>query len=133
MSNPRLPTLKPRLQTPSTNRVAVLQPGSWRSDKQGSTARGYGYAWQKARAGHLRNHPFCVFCMRDAGIVAATIEGVIIECATRGIAAPYASVVDHMDPHRGDMKVFWDASRWQSLCSNHHSAEKQRIESRRRE
>ncbi|WP_267849512.1 HNH endonuclease [Robbsia betulipollinis] len=66
--------------------------------------------------------------MRDAGIVATTIEGVIIECATRGIAAPYGSVVDHMDPHRGDMKVFWDTTRWQSLCFHHHSAEKQRQE-----
>lgn len=128
-SKARLATLKPRLQQ-ARGRIAVMQPSSWRTDKQSSTQRGYGYAWQKARGGHLRNHPFCVFCLRDAGVAATSIEGVILECATRNVAVPYASVVDHMDPHRGDMTLFWDTSRWQSLCAHHHSAEKQRQESR---
>jgi 5-methylcytosine-specific restriction enzyme A len=127
MSKVRLQTLRARLQ-PAVSRVAVMQPGSWRTDKQSSTARGYGYAWQQARAGHLRNQPFCVFCLRDAGIVATSIEDVILECAARRVPVPYASVVDHMDPHRGDMKLFWDTRRWQSLCAHHHSAEKQRLE-----
>ena len=108
--------------------MSVMQPGSWRTDKQSSTQRGYGYAWQKARAGHLRSHPFCVFCLRDAGITATSIEDVILECADRSIAVPYASVVDHSVPHRGDMMLFWDKALWQSLCSTHHSGEKQRQE-----
>jgi 5-methylcytosine-specific restriction protein A len=124
---PKLTTLKPRLTT-AAPRTAVMQPGSWRMDKTSSTQRGYGYKWQQARAGFLASHPFCVFCLRDAGIKATTIEGVIIECAEKRVALPCASVVDHMDPHRGDMALFWDKSRWQSLCATHHSGEKQRQE-----
>jgi 5-methylcytosine-specific restriction protein A len=25
-------------------------------------------------------------------------------------------VVDHIVPHRGDKKLFWDSSNWQALC-----------------
>lgn len=128
MSRPKLQTLKPRLGQ-AISRVATMQPGSWRTDKQTSTQRGYGYKWQQARAGYLAKHPFCVFCLRDAGIRATTIECVIIECAEKRVALPYASVVDHVDPHRGDMALFWDKTRWQSLCATHHSGEKQRQES----
>ena len=31
-----------------------------------------------------------------------------------------ATVVDHIIPHRGDMKLFWDESNWQPLCKEHH-------------
>ena len=31
-----------------------------------------------------------------------------------------ASVVDHIIPHRGDAKLFWDESNWQSLCKSCH-------------
>jgi 5-methylcytosine-specific restriction protein A len=29
-------------------------------------------------------------------------------------------VVDHIVPHRGDLTVFWDRSRWQALCASCH-------------
>ena len=32
-----------------------------------------------------------------------------------------ATVVDHIIPHRGDMKLFWDKSNWQPLCEHHHN------------
>ena len=31
-----------------------------------------------------------------------------------------ATVVDHIQPHRGDPKLFWDQSNWQSLCKRCH-------------
>lgn len=31
-----------------------------------------------------------------------------------------ATVVDHIIPHRGDNKLFWDKSNWQSLCKRCH-------------
>ena len=31
-----------------------------------------------------------------------------------------ATVVDHVVPHRGDIKLFWDRDNWQSLCKEHH-------------
>ena len=32
-----------------------------------------------------------------------------------------ATVVDHIIPHRGDMKLFWDESNWQALCESCHN------------
>lgn len=62
-----------------------------------SSARGYGRAWQKARKAYLAAHPLCVQCKRDGLLTAAR-------------------VVDHIVPHRGDMRLFWDQSNWQALC-----------------
>lgn len=31
-----------------------------------------------------------------------------------------ATVVDHIVPHRGDQKLFWDESNWQPLCKPCH-------------
>jgi 5-methylcytosine-specific restriction endonuclease McrA len=36
-----------------------------------------------------------------------------------------ASVVDHREPHKGDVAKFWDQSGWQSLCAKCHNAAKQ--------
>ena len=91
------------------SRLPVMQPGSWRTDKQTSAQRGYGYAWQQARAEHLRAHPLCVMCGKEGRVTAAT-------------------VVDHCIPHRGDSVLFWNRANWQSLCATHHSGEKQAME-----
>lgn len=104
-----LPTLKPRVPTLSTNRVAVMQPGSWRTSDMTSAQRGYGHKWRKAREAYLREHPLCVMCQADGHVTAAT-------------------VVDHIVPHRGDQALFWRRSNWQSLCAMHHSRDKQREE-----
>ncbi|NDZ12055.1 HNH endonuclease [Variovorax sp. WS11] len=112
----KLTTLKPRLGSLSTNRVATLKsadPDSWRAGKT-STQRGYGYKWQQAREGWLKAHPLCVMCEElDDRVTVAT-------------------VVDHIVPFRGDMTLFWDRNNWQSLCAHHHSAHKQRIEAAER-
>jgi 5-methylcytosine-specific restriction endonuclease McrA len=124
----RLQTLKSRLGS-APSRLATIQSGSWRTDKQSSTARGYGYKWQQARAGYLVLHPFCAYCLREASIsYAQDAVAIGLQCARAGIGLPYAQVVDHVTPHRGDMKLFWDSSNWQSLCSPHHSRDKQREE-----
>lgn len=111
MSKPRLQTLKPVLNYLNTNRVATVQiSDGWRAGKQGSTARGYGYQWQQARARHLRGQPLCVMCLAAGRVEPAT-------------------VVDHITPHRGDQSLFWNEANWQSLCDHHHSSDKQRDES----
>lgn len=71
--------------------------------RESSTSRGYGYKWQQARAGWLAKHPLCVQCQA---------RGLVVE----------ATDVDHIVPHKGDMTVFWDRSKWQSLCASCHSA-----------
>lgn len=60
--------------------------------------RGYDSRWQAARTDYLKAHPTCAEC-----------------------SAP-ATVVDHVAPHRGDQRLFWDRSNWQPLCASHHSA-----------
>ena len=104
-----LPTLKPRLATLSTNRVAVMQPGSWRTSGMTSAKRGYGHKWRAARLAYLREHPLCVMCQANGHVTAAT-------------------VVDHIVPHRGEQALFLRRSNWQSLCAMHHSRDKQREE-----
>ncbi|RZS80644.1 HNH endonuclease [Pigmentiphaga kullae] len=123
----KLKALRSSLGTLSP-RLASLPSGSWRTSSQSSTQRGYDYRWQKARAEHLRLHPHCVYCLRDAGIQASDPAGVVIECAERGVPVPCGNVVDHKIPHRGDKALFWDRSNWQTLCSTHHSGAKQREE-----
>ena len=67
----------------------------------GAEERGYNAAWRKARGQYLRQHPLCVECQREGRLTPAT-------------------VVDHIIPHRGDRKLFWDTGNWQGLCKYHH-------------
>lgn len=87
----------------------VTRSASWRNDKTSSTARGYGYDWQQARAEHLAANPLCVICQRKGRVRQATH-------------------VDHIKPHNGDPVIFWDRTNWQSLCAHCHNAIKQRME-----
>ena len=41
------------------------------------------------------------------------------ECAAKGVRT-YATVVDHIRPHRGSMALFTDPSNLQSLCKSCH-------------
>lgn len=62
-----------------------------------SGERGYGSRWAKARLVYLRQHPLCVRCLAGGRV-------------TPGM------VVDHIVAHRGDERLFWDQSNWQTLC-----------------
>lgn len=72
-----------------------------REDRPSAASRGYGRRWQKARVGFLSRHPFCAECGRRSKKTLAT-------------------VVDHVIPHRGDPKLFWDHDNWQPLCTRCH-------------
>ena len=37
-------------------------------------------------------------------------------------------LVDHIEPHKGDMALFWDQDNWQSGCQWHHDVVKKRLE-----
>ena len=67
----------------------------------GASARGYDSRWQKARKSFLQKHPLCVECYKAGKLTPAT-------------------VVDHIIPHRGDQKLFWDENNWQALCKECH-------------
>lgn len=70
--------------------------------RENAASRGYGSQWRTARARFLRSHPLCAECMKHGNLTPAT-------------------VVDHIIPHRGDMKLFWDESNWQALCESCHN------------
>jgi 5-methylcytosine-specific restriction enzyme A len=75
-----------------------------------ASARGYGGKWREAREGFLAAHPMCNW---------------------PGCVSP-ATHVDHIVPHKGDMKLFWKRSNWQGLCALHHNSHKQSMEKRGR-
>ncbi|MFT6535436.1 MAG: 5-methylcytosine-specific restriction endonuclease McrA [Loktanella salsilacus] len=76
------------------------------ANRLSASARGYNAAWRKARLEWLTMFP---------------------ACAHPGCNAQ-ATTVDHIIPHRGDQGKFWDKTNWQSLCTHHHNAHKQRTE-----
>ena len=71
-----------------------------------ATARGYNQEWRRESKAYLAINP---------------------RCQHPGCNA-YATVVDHVIPHRGDMRLFWDKRNWQGLCQHHHNSAKQRLE-----
>ena len=66
-----------------------------------ASERGYGAKWQRERRKFLDSNPFCVKCYEEGHLTKAT-------------------VVDHIKPHRGDQKLFWDRGNWQALCKRCH-------------
>jgi len=74
----------------------------------------YGRRWRKLRRKIIaRDLCRCRFC------------GVIV---SSGRSSPNAAEVDHIIPHRGDEKLFWDETNLQTLCKNCHGMVKQRRE-----
>lgn len=69
-------------------------------------ARGYDREWDIARADYLTRNPLCRRCQ-----------------------AP-ATVVDHIQPHKGNKRLFWNPANWQPLCVPCHSRAKQSEERR---
>jgi 5-methylcytosine-specific restriction protein A len=74
-------------------------------DKQrGSSAeRGYDARWRAYRITFLQANPLCVECLKKSRTTAAT-------------------VVDHIEPHRGDTVLFWDTENHQAMCAGCHGA-----------
>lgn len=64
--------------------------------------RGYTSKWSKASKGYLLINPWCTECLKLGRYEAAT-------------------ETDHIIPHKGDMKLFWDKNNWQGLCHSCHS------------
>lgn len=77
--------------------------------RKSSSKRGYGSRWQRYRANYLRANPLCV----DHQRLGATVQ---------------ATVVDHIEPHRGDHRLFWKPENHQALCADCHNRHKQRLE-----
>ena len=70
-------------------------------DRHVQPKRGYTRQWQKISRQYLQAHPLCAECMRQGRYTKAT-------------------VVDHITPHRGDPRLFWDEANWQPMCKQCH-------------
>lgn len=53
--------------------------------------------WKRMRAVHMREHPVCANCERQGRVVIGV-------------------VCDHIVPHRGEEKLFYDRENLQTLC-----------------
>lgn len=105
-AHPGCPALVPRGKKYCDEHAAIHT-----EEQRPAAARGYGAAWRGARKRYLAAHPLCVKCMKEGRCVKATD-------------------VDHIIPHRGDMKLFWNESNWQPLCHRHHSMKTRREDNR---
>ena len=65
--------------------------------------------WRAEREAFLSANPLCADHLKRGRSVAAV-------------------VVDHIVPHRMDLKLFWDRKNWQALCKHCHDSHKQRLE-----
>jgi 5-methylcytosine-specific restriction endonuclease McrA len=79
------------------------------TERESATKRGYDGRWRRYRERYLAAHPLCVMHQQRGQVVAAT-------------------VVDHIAPHRGDHKLFWNPVNHQALCKHCHDSHKQRAE-----
>lgn len=61
--------------------------------REGVTERGYGAKWRFMRMLFLKKHPLCMDCLKRERLTPVTI-------------------VDHIVPHRGDERLFWDEGNW---------------------
>ena len=104
----RLRNLKPALKTVPT-RLGYGDERSYDRQRGPSSRRGYGARWRKASALYRQQHPLCLGC-QAVGRVTAT------------------ELVDHVEPHKGDERLFWDQDNWQPCCRWHHDKVKQRLE-----
>ena len=74
-----------------------------RPQRQTAAQRGYGSRWREASRLFLSRQEnwFCVQCGR------------------------LSEVTDHIVPHRGDERLFWDQRNWQPLCKTCHDSKTQ--------
>lgn len=77
--------------------------------------------WRKASNAWLQAYPVCVLCVCYGQVNQGAMDN--------AIASQRNLIVDHIDPHRGDVGLFWDQENWQTLCRMPcHDRDKQRHE-----
>jgi len=76
---------------------------SYEQDRRTARQRGYNSRWDKCSKLYLAAHPLCKMCEANG----------VVKLATQ---------TDHIIPHRGDRRLFWDHDNWQPLCESCHSA-----------
>ena len=85
--------LKERLRSSTTGKLI---------ERPNCSQRGYTHKWHLYRNHYLTQHPLCRICQAEGRVTAA-------------------NVVDHIIPHKGDMRLFWEPTNHQPLCTFHHN------------
>jgi len=93
---------RPKRHRPPGSRSPQQRKADADRRRPSARERGYTSKWERERKRYLDEHPLCVHCEAEGRVEAAT-------------------VVDHIVPHRGDLKLFWRRSNWQALCTTHHN------------
>lgn len=88
---------------PSKRGKRCVRGGGWQRHQQM-----YTYAWSQASKRFLADHPFCLPCSHAFRYVPS-------------------EATDHVIPHRGEARLFWDVSNWQGICRGCHDV-KTRLE-----
>lgn len=101
MSKPRVRMQPTRTAVVDAQAVQMLNPDAWREGLT-TAQRGYGGRWQRYRLKFLERNPLCRMCQEQGKVTAAT-------------------VVDHIQDHRGDQRLFWDKANHRSLCASCHN------------
>ena len=91
----------PQHARPTTGRRSRVTQQAYDQQRGSAASRGYGGKWRKARLAYLAHHPLCRPCQAAKRVTVATI-------------------VDHIVPHKGDMRLFWDHDNWQPICQPCH-------------
>jgi 5-methylcytosine-specific restriction enzyme A len=88
-----------------TSKRSCAKCGSYGDrNRENAYRRGYDRRWQRVRLAFLQTSPLC--------------------CDPYGVHGDMpelASEVDHVIPHKGNAKMFWDDANWQALCKSCHS------------
>jgi 5-methylcytosine-specific restriction enzyme A len=95
--------VKPLVHRPAGVRSAAEMKRELDRQRPSAARRGYGSRWRRARAAFLARNPLCATCQAQGRVIPATI-------------------VDHVVPHRGDQKLFWDEMNWAPSCKPCHDA-----------
>jgi 5-methylcytosine-specific restriction enzyme A len=94
---------KPPLHRPPGVRSAAEVKTELDRLRPSAARRGYGPRWRRARQAFLVRHPLCAACQAQGRVVRAT-------------------VVDHVVPHHGNQRLFWDETNWAPACKPCHDA-----------
>ena len=118
---------KPRTFRPSHLPSIEEVARQYDRDRGSARKRGYDSQWEKARATFLARpeNQFCRKCMERGLLNPGTFR---MDGTPQTNPRRMHLVVDHIVPHRGDRRLFWDTSNWQPLCADDHDITKQREE-----
>lgn len=85
-----------------------------REPRRSASDRGYDPRWTRASRAFLARYPYC-------GMRPHHARPVLSRCVDTGQFTTRATLTDHVVPHRGDPRLFWDEANWQALCRACHA------------